>query len=226
MPPPRLPVDASGDQIVMTGDRLRLTVVTAGGGMRELTCGEWSVLDGYHRDEVPPGAAGQPLIPWPNRLAGGRYEFGGRRYQVPLTEPEKRNALHGFARWMTWHVDRHDTSSAVLSLMMYPRQGYPFALYVEVEYRVYAMSVSVTTRALNVGRTPLPYASGFHPYITAGTPAVDNCVLTVSRLHVAASRRAQDPDRTSRGRRQRQRLPRRATDRRRRARHRVHRSHS
>jgi aldose 1-epimerase len=37
---------------------------------------------------------GQALIPWPNRLQDGSYEFDRRR-----NEPERRNAIHGLVRW-------------------------------------------------------------------------------------------------------------------------------
>lgn len=170
---------ASGDQVVLSVGDLRLTVVTMGGGLRELTHGDWHVLDGYDANEVPYGAYGQPLIPWPNRLAGGTYEFRGQKHQVPLTEPEKHNALHGFARWMTWDVAERGADHARLALDMYPRAGYPFALRVEVDYRVAAYSVTVATIATNAGRSPLPYANGFHPYIAAGTPRIDNCALEI-----------------------------------------------
>jgi aldose 1-epimerase len=65
----------------------------------------------------------------------------------------------------------------VLGLLLAPRSGYPFALEVEVEYSVGPASVEVEVRGRNVGRTALPYASGFHPYITVGSPSVDGCVL-------------------------------------------------
>ncbi len=171
------PVDASGEQVVLTAGELRLVLVTTGGGMRELTHGDWSVLDGYGVDEVPLGAYGQPLIPWPNRLAGGRYEFEGHQYQVPLTEPDKHNALHGFSRWMTWSVEKREPRCAVLAMLLYPRGGYPFALHVEVEYSLTPASVRVVTTARNAGRSPLPYANGFHPYISVGTPSIDECLL-------------------------------------------------
>lgn len=173
------PVNATGEQIELASGDVRLTVVTAGGGMRELTRRDWHVLDGYGIDELPPGAAGQPLIPWPNRIAGGRYEFRGTSFQLPITEPDKGNAVHGFARWMTWKVERADSESAVLSLLLYPRGGYPFALYVEIEYRVRADGVEVVTTARNVGRSQLPFASGFHPYICAGSQSVDSCRLEI-----------------------------------------------
>lgn len=171
------PVNASGEQILLTSGDLLLTVVTAGGGMRQLTYGDWPVLDGYGIDELPPGASGQPLIPWPNRIAAGRYEFQGLRYQLPINEPEQDNSLHGFARWMTWNVERTSASNAVLSLLLYPRAGYPFALYVEIEYRVHSSGVDVITTARNAGRKALPYASGFHPYISVGSDSIDSCFI-------------------------------------------------
>ncbi len=170
---------ASGEQVELSAGDTRLTVVTEGGGMRELIHGDWAVLDGYAVDEVPPGASGQPLIPWPNRLADSKYEFDGHTYQVPLTEPDKRNALHGFARWMTWRVESHEPSQATLGLDLYPRGGYPFALRVEVTYTVRPGRVDVAVEAMNAGAARLPYANGFHPYISAGTPLIDDCALHI-----------------------------------------------
>jgi galactose mutarotase-like enzyme len=135
------------------------------------------VLWGYGADEVAAGGQGQVLVPWPNRLADGQYRFAGQRHQLPLTEPSKRNALHGFARWERWSVLRHAGASAALGILLAPRSGYPFALAVEVEYSVRPSSVDVAIRARNAGRRVLPYAAGFHPYFTAGTPDVDTSLL-------------------------------------------------
>ena len=64
-----------------------------------------SLLDGYGADEMSSSGRGQVLIPWPNRLEDGNYEFNGRRHQLPLNEPEHRNAIHGLVRWAS--LDRH-----------------------------------------------------------------------------------------------------------------------
>jgi aldose 1-epimerase len=174
-----LRIHGSGDQVVLSAGDMRLTVVTWGGGMRELACGDWAVLDGYGIDEPAPGGHGQPLIPWPNRLEGGRYEFRGHTYQVPLTEPDKRNALHGFARWMNWTVEEQTADRAVLGVTMYPRSGYPFLLRVTIEYTIAPDGVRVVTTALNAGHEALPYGHGFHPYVTVGAPLIDECTLAI-----------------------------------------------
>ena len=170
---------ASGEQIVIGAGDLRLTVVTVGGGMRELTLGDWHVLDGYAADDVAPGAAGQALIPWPNRLAAGRYDFAGRTHQVPINEPEQNNALHGLARWMTWRVERHEASRARLALDLHPRPGYPFALRLGIQYSVAPDEVEVRTHAVNAGTTAAPYAVGFHPYVSVGATSIDGSSLDV-----------------------------------------------
>jgi len=173
------PLVASGEQVTIGAGDLRLTAVTVGGGMRELTLSDWHVLDGYAAGDIAPGGAGQPLIPWPNRLAGGRYEFAGRRHQAPITEPEKDNAVHGLARWLTWRVERHEPSLARLALDLFPRPGYPFALRLAIEYEAHPAGVRVTTTATNAGPTAAPYAQGFHPYVSLGSPSVNASVLTV-----------------------------------------------
>lgn len=173
------PMLASGEQVELASGPGRLTVVTVGGGLRELTFDGWSVLDGYGPDEVATGAYGQSLIPWPNRLADGAYDFEGSHHQVPLTEPDKHNAIHGFARWMEWRVAERESERAVLTLQIYPRAGYPFALDLAIEYTVNPGGVTVRTTARNSGRSALPYANGFHPYLTLGTKTIDTCRLLI-----------------------------------------------
>ena len=70
-----------------------------GGGLRSYSAGGRDVLDGYGVDEQSPSGRGQVLVPWPNRLQDGSYEFDGRSHQLPLTEPEHSNAIHGLVRW-------------------------------------------------------------------------------------------------------------------------------
>ena len=92
----------SGEQFEISHRGQRATIVEVGGGVREYAVDGRAVLDPYPPDAICDGAHGAPLIPWPNRLADGRYSFDGVDYQVALTEPTKRNAIHGFLRWRSW----------------------------------------------------------------------------------------------------------------------------
>jgi Aldose 1-epimerase len=73
------------------------------------------VLEPYAADRIRDSAHGAPLIPWPNRLEDGRYPFDGATYQVPLTEPEKRNAIHGFLLWQPWEAAEPDADRVVMT---------------------------------------------------------------------------------------------------------------
>ena len=94
----------SGEQIEIASGEQRVVVVEVGGGLRSYTVGDLDLLDGYAADEMATAGRGQVLIPWPNRIEDGCYEFGERRHQLPLNEPEARNAIHGLVRWVAWSV--------------------------------------------------------------------------------------------------------------------------
>ena len=38
---------------------------------------------------------GIKMIPFPNRILDGRYEFGGRQYELPINFPSQHHAIHG-----------------------------------------------------------------------------------------------------------------------------------
>ena len=173
------PVSVSGRQVELVAGDLRATVVEVGGGVRSFTRAAFAVLDGYELDEMAAVAQGQALMPWPNRLADGQYEFAGRSHQLPLTEPAKHNAIHGLTRWANWQLDEHEPSRAVLSLLLHPHAGYPFALALQTEYTLDAEGLTVRSAARNIGREAAPYGAGFHPYLTAGTEKVDSARLRV-----------------------------------------------
>ncbi len=81
-------VPPSGDQYELSSGGYRAVIVQVGGGIRSCTFGGQDVLQSYPDTAMCDGAHGQPLIPWPNRLADGRYRFDDVDYQVALTEPD------------------------------------------------------------------------------------------------------------------------------------------
>ncbi|MGH7698390.1 MAG: aldose 1-epimerase family protein [Candidatus Dormibacteria bacterium] len=184
-----MPEPPSGQQFQISHGDQRATLVEVGGGIREYTAGQRPVLDPYPLEAMCDGAHGAPLIPWPNRLGDGRYLFEGTDYQVALTEPEKQNAIHGFLRWRPWGVRQHQDSRIVLGTRLFPLQGYPFLLDIEVEYRLDAEGLTVVTTARNQGTGPCPYGAGQHPYLSPGGVALDACTLELE----AATRIVTDP---------------------------------
>jgi aldose 1-epimerase len=122
---------------------------------------------------------GQALIPWPNRLQDGSYEFDGRRHQLALNEPEHRNAIHGLVRWAAWTASEREPHRVVMEHVLYPQPGYPFSLTLSIEYALSDNGLRVRTTATNVGTGPCPYGSGAHPYLTLGSATVDRLLLRV-----------------------------------------------
>jgi aldose 1-epimerase len=181
----------SGSQFEIAHGRQRACVVEVGGGIREYFDGERAVLDPYPLNAACDGAHGAPLIPWPNRLADGRYSFDGVEYQVALTEPTKRNAIHGFLRWRSWVAEQHEDSRVVMASTLHPLEGYPFTLEVRVAYELGPDGLTVTSSATNLGDAACPYAVGQHPYLSPGEGKIDECELQLQ----AATRILTDPER-------------------------------
>ncbi len=170
----------SGTQYVISAGDYRAVAVEVGGGVRELTRGDRPVLDGYAEDAIADGGRGQVLAPWPNRLRGGEWSFGGRDMRLALSEPAAGNAIHGLVRWAGWAVDTHETSRVVLRHRLHPHPGYPFTLDLAAEYALDADSgLTATLSVTNVGPSPAPVAWGVHPYLSAGGGLVDGCELVV-----------------------------------------------
>lgn len=172
-----MPASPSGEQFEIAYGDQRAVIVEVGGGIRTYSVADRDVLEGYPDDEMCDGAHGAPLIPWPNRLADGRYRFDGIDYQVAITEPAKSNAIHGFLRWRSWRALERDSSEVVVGTVLRPLAGYPFALDVRISYRLDTDGLTVTTTARNIGSAAAPWACGAHPYLSPGAGLVDECDL-------------------------------------------------
>jgi aldose 1-epimerase len=170
----------SGEQFEIRHGDQRATIVEVGGGVREYEAGGRLVLDPYPIEEMCDGAHGVVLVPWPNRLADGRYRFDGVDHQVALTEPDKANAIHGFLRWRSWRASERTPSRVVVRTRLHPMVGYPFCLDVSVAYELGDGGLVVATTATNIGGTPCPYGCGQHPYLSPGTGLIDACTLQLA----------------------------------------------
>jgi aldose 1-epimerase len=172
-------VGASGDQFeIETGD-YRAVVTECGGGLRVLDHRGQPLVAGFAEGEMCQAARGQLLMPWPNRIGDGAYAFDGRDLQLPLSEPDKRNASHGLARWAAWSPEEHTATSISLGYRLMAQTGYPWTLDLHVLYDLSADGLTVTQTATNLSDRPAPYASGAHPYLSAGPGPVDGWELTL-----------------------------------------------
>jgi galactose mutarotase-like enzyme len=158
---------------------LRAIVTEAGATLRALTWRGVPVLDGFAPGEMPSGARGQLLVPWPNRIQDGRYEFGGRTCQAPVNEPERGNAIHGLVAWTDWQPLRRSGDRVTLGHHLPAQAAYPWPLELRVTYRVGENSLAVTLETRNAGDEPCPFGAGQHPYFSLGAVSVDEVELEV-----------------------------------------------
>jgi aldose 1-epimerase len=173
-------IPLTGNQYEIESGDYRATVTELGAGLRELEHAGTLLVTTYDPDQLPPSGSGQLLSPWPNRIAGGRYSFAGTDHQLALSEPATGSAIHGLTRWIPWTRTAHDRAEVTLRSVPHGAQGYPFAVQVDVTYRLETDSgLHVTVTAANKGSRPAPWGVGHHPYLTVPTPTVDDCELTV-----------------------------------------------
>lgn len=173
------PLAPSGEQIEIVHDDQRVIVVEVGGALRAYEVGNWALLDGYRRDERCTAARGQSLIPWPNRLRDGAYQFDDNEYQLALSEPAKAHAIHGLVRFANWTVTERSSDRVTMAHVLHPQPGYPFALRLTIEYTLADLGLTVTTTATNAGTSRCPYGAGAHPYLSIGTNVIDAAVLKI-----------------------------------------------
>jgi aldose 1-epimerase len=181
----------TGDsELVLTSGEYGVVVSPMGGSLRRYfqkqDGAEIDLVWGYSGAHNKKGAQGDVLIPFPGRIAYGRYSFNGRQFQLPCNDKEGPNAIHGFARSVIWSIQdtsqSHVTFEHVFEQQEYAARGYPFSLHVVLTYRVEGNTLTCEFVVRNVGAEDAPLGVGFHPYYTVGT-AIDQTEIKVPAAH-------------------------------------------
>jgi aldose 1-epimerase len=185
------PIAPTGEQWTIRSGDSEAVVVEVGGGLRSYTRAGRDVLWGFGEQEECHAGRGQLLMPWPNRIADGRYDREGETLQLALTEPARHNAIHGLVRWATWTVLERAQDRITVGYRLHPQQGWSWTLQLQVTYQLDEQGLTVRPHARNIGTGDAPFGFGAHPYLTAGEARVDELELTIP----AASSMQVDPER-------------------------------
>jgi aldose 1-epimerase len=169
----------SGDQFAFAAGGYRAVVTESGATLRVLEYAGRPLVHDFGEDEMSSAGCGQLLMPWPNRIRDGSYSFDGRDLQLGLTEPARQNASHGLVRWAAWSPEEQTATSMSLSYRLMAQSGYPWTVDLHVLFDLSADGLTVTQTATNLSDRPAPYASGAHPYLSAGSGPVDGWELTL-----------------------------------------------
>ncbi len=169
----------SGEQIAIAHGDQRAVITEVGATLRTFVKGGVSVVEGFTADEIPDGARGQLLYPWPNRLAPEPWSFSGRIAVPSVDEHSTGTAIHGLVRWRPFLIDQVNQNRCVLSLVLHPSPEYPFLSEVAVAYHLGSLGLTVTTTVTNRDDVPIPVGVGFHPYLAVTTSTIEGTDLEV-----------------------------------------------
>lgn len=115
---------------------------------------------------------GPKLIPYPNRIKGGRYAFDAEEYQFEHCKFGEPNSIHGFLFRLRMSVVDIVCAADHASITMKHSyngsiQGYPFFFDLELTYQLHeTKGLSMHTKIRNTGETNMPIGDGWHPYLT------------------------------------------------------------
>jgi aldose 1-epimerase len=133
-----------------------------------------------------------PLVPYANRIAGGRFTSGAHTVQLRRNWDADPHPLHGQGWRAAWQVAEAATSEARLQF-----EGggdeWPWRYRAEQHFRLAAGSLTIGLSIENRDRSPMPAMLGLHPYfadpghalLEAQTPrtwTTDEAALPVSEV--------------------------------------------
>ncbi len=168
-------------EITLTHGDWQLTVAPYGASLRGLSHAGSPVITPYTGAAQKVGGQGDVLIPFPGRVAGGRYTFAGTSYQMEKNDKETPSAIHGFLRQVLWEVAAQSPDSVTFTTALAPdaHPGYPFALGVSLTYALSDTGLETSFEIENTGDKPAPVAAGFHPYFSVGSALINTDTLHV-----------------------------------------------
>lgn len=170
---------AHSEPVALTTRRLKATLSPLGATLSALEVDGFAIVAGPPAPDPGRGHHGAVLVPWPNRLAHGRYQYGSEHFQLPTNDSRYGHAIHGLAFERQWTPTRTSPSSVRFELRLGKDPGYPFGIVVSVEYSVSDTTLICRSSWKNQGRSTAPFGLGFHPYFRPGPSPISEWVLTV-----------------------------------------------
>ncbi|MCC9623891.1 aldose 1-epimerase [Thalassospira sp. MA62] len=144
-----------------------------------------------------------PMVPFANRLAFAEFEFDGRMVKVPANRPPSPHAIHGFGRQSPWKIERPTVDTLRINHKHDDRDS-GFVYVAWQEFRVTPDDVTIEIGVRHVGRIPMPYGIGLHPWFPGGADAsvsfvahdcfaTDDDMLPTARTVIDLGRDFSDP---------------------------------
>lgn len=178
----------SGEQVRIESAGYVAEIASVGATLRTLRRHDRDLIAGFPAEDLRPAMRGALLLPWPNRVADGAYEFEGQQYQLVMNEQDTRTAAHGLAAWSDFGVTSWSRDRVVLTGHVVPQPGYPWRLGVEVSFIVNEDGLTQEVTVVNECMHRAPVGIGGHPYLLAppglSDGGVDDWMLHLNADHV------------------------------------------
>ena len=121
------------------------------------------------------------MVPYSNRVEGGRFTFAGREHQL---EGAAQHAIHGDVRQRPWEVVERTPARLIgrFDSAAHSHVNWPWAFEVRADIEVSAGALTQRLTLWNRGDTPMPAGLGWHPYfnrrLTSADDEVSLCFVT------------------------------------------------
>ena len=115
----------------------------------------------------PTGMASFPLVPYSNRIADARFDWGGTTHELARNAAPEPHALHGVGWTSEWAVRASRADRVVLTLDHRGDARWPFAFTAEQTITLSPETLVVELVARNLEAFDAPLACGHHPYFPA-----------------------------------------------------------
>jgi aldose 1-epimerase len=112
-------------------------------------------------------ASSFPLVPYVNRIRGGRFTFRGREVRLAPNMAGDPSPLHGQGWLGAWPVEQSDAAGAILSFH-HDAGEWPWAYDAQQEFELDERGLSVRLTCRNESSEPMPCGIGQHPYFQCG----------------------------------------------------------
>jgi aldose 1-epimerase len=156
------------------------------------------ILDSFDDFAANPRSAGRNgipiLFPFPNRIGGATFAFGGKTYTLPSNNGA--NAIHGFAIDAPWDVVEHAATAdgaVVVGRYQISKQSpdrleqWPSDAAIEVRYTLAGRRLTLEATVSNPSGSDLPYGFGIHPYFRIPLTGAEGRDLKRTRVILPAS---------------------------------------
>lgn len=136
-----------------------------GGSISQFSWQGNDIFRPYSSGDLPTDLSSFPLVPFCNRIAGGRMQIGGVEYTLPAgpKEVDAQNAIHGLGWISAWSSRQLDARSIRLSLS-HDGNKWPWAFVADQAITLNENGYTHRLSLQNTDTTPMPAGLGLHPY--------------------------------------------------------------